>query len=358
MDWSAPKSVRQIGDTKGKTKIYVEDYVMSFARRLVRERKDTEIGGVLLGHRFYHAREKVFLVSGMVSVKDFHMRNSDTFSQEMWTGIYTDIKENFTDLDVVGWFYSNEKAKDSIPDSLLEIHRRNFSEGDRLLYVYEEDGSQDDFYLYENSGFQKQGGYYIYYEKNAEMRNYMMEETNRFVHIVEQEDDRVIRNIRGVIKENEEKKKEKEAEGKATFGLASLVLVLGLVLGAVALNNRNGFSELRDQISGLQAGLQEAIKGGKEGSKTDVETLGGGVVSKGAVSGQSADGVSQENASVDGISQENAAADGASQENAAADGTGRNNISGKGDSQALENVSPGGVSAMTNAVSGGGLSAK
>lgn len=102
MDWSAPKSVRQIGDTKGKTKIYVEDYVMSFARRLVRERKNTEIGGVLLGHRFYHAREKVFLVSGMVSVKDFHMRNSDTFSQEMWTGIYTDIKENFTDLDVVG----------------------------------------------------------------------------------------------------------------------------------------------------------------------------------------------------------------------------------------------------------------
>ena len=48
MDWSAPKSVRQIGDTKGKTKIYVEDYVMSFARRLVRERRNTEIGGVLL----------------------------------------------------------------------------------------------------------------------------------------------------------------------------------------------------------------------------------------------------------------------------------------------------------------------
>ena len=123
-----------------------------------------------------------------------------------------------------------------------------------------------------------------------------------------------------------------------TFGLASLVLVLGLVLGAVALNNRNGFSELRDQISGLQAGLQEAMKGGKEGNKTDVETLGGGVVSKGAVSGQSADGASQENAAADGASEENASAD--------------------GNSQALENVSQGGVSAMTNAVSGGGVSAK
>ena len=160
------------------------------------------------------------------------------------------------------------------------------------------------------------------------MRNYMMEETNRFVHIVEQEDDRVIRNIRGVIKENEEKKKEKEAEGKVTFGLASLVLVLGLLLGAVALNNRNGFSELRDQISGLQAGLQEAVKGGKEENKTDVETLGGGVVTKGAVSGQSAGA-----------------------QEASADGAELKNASGDGVDPAAEHVSPGSVTTRT--VSGG-----
>ena len=46
MDWKAPKSVRQIGDTKGKTKIYVEDYVMSFARRMSKESIHTVIIGV------------------------------------------------------------------------------------------------------------------------------------------------------------------------------------------------------------------------------------------------------------------------------------------------------------------------
>lgn len=335
MDWSAPKSVRQIGDTKGKTKIYVEDYVMSFARKLAKQSNDTEIGGVLLGHRFYHAREKVFLVSGMVSIKDFHRRNSDTFTQEMWTGIYTEIKENFTDLDVVGWYYSNESGTSQIPDALLEIHRRNFSEGDRLLYVYEEDGSQDDFYLYENAGFHKQGGYYIYYEKNPEMRHYMMEEANRFVHIVEQEDDRVIRNIRGVIRENEERKKEKEAEGKWTFGLASLVLVLGLLLGAVALNNRNGFAELRDQISGLQEGLQTALKGEGADDKTDVETIGGGVVTAGAVSGQ---GVAVQDGQDPGSPE-------AHQAEGAATGE-----------QVPQNVSGGSVTVMGHAVSGQGVS--
>lgn len=285
MNWKAPKSVRQIGDIKGKTKIYVEDYVTSFARRLSKERGKEEQGGVLLGHRFYHAGEKVFLVSGMVSIKDFHMRGSNIFSQEMWTDIYTDIKENFTDLDVVGWYHAGGKKDKENEDSLLEIHRRNFSEGDRLLYIYEESGGADDFYLYENGTFNKQRGYYIYYEKNAEMRRYMMEEANRFVHIVEQEDDRVLRNIRGVIRENEEKKKVKENEGRWNYALASLVVILGLVLGGVALANRNGFAELKDQMEGLQT----ALIGEKE-DKTMVETIGSGVVSGASVSGDVASG--------------------------------------------------------------------
>ncbi len=287
MDWKAPKSVRQIGDTKGKTKIYVEDYVMSFARRMSKERKGTELGGVLLGHRFYHAREKVFLISGMVSIKDFHKRDSDTFSQEMWTGIYTDIKENFTDLDIVGWYYSGKGQSRGGMDRLLEIHRRNFSEGDKLLYIYEENGAGDDFYLYENSSFCRQEGYYIYYEKNPEMRSYMMEEANRFVHIVEQEDDRVLRNIRGVLRENEEKKKQEE--GKWTYGLAAMVVVLGLALGVVAWGNKNGLTELKNQITGLQT----AVLGGKDkDKKTTVETIGSGVVSGNAVAGTSSAAVS------------------------------------------------------------------
>ena len=54
---------------------------------------------------------------------------------------------------------------------------------------------------------------YIYYEKNPEMLHYMERENNRHVHIVEQEDDRVVRNIRGIIEEKEKfrtKKKQKE----------------------------------------------------------------------------------------------------------------------------------------------------
>ncbi len=280
MDWKAPKSVRQIGDTKGKTKIYVEDYVMAYAKQMAKKQGETESAGVLLGHRFYHAREKVFLISGMVSVRDFHKRVCDTFTQDMWTSIYTDIKENFTDLDVVGWYYTGGPNHDGNVENLLELHRRNFSEGDRLLYIYEEKDKTEDFFLYESNGFTKQKGYYIYYEKNPEMRQYMTEEENRFIHIVEQEDDRVLRNIRGVLRENEERKKEKESEGKWGVGLASLVVVLGLVFGMAVMRNQNGLAELKNQMQNLQTTVSNST-----GQDTAVQTLGGGVVSQQAISG-------------------------------------------------------------------------
>lgn len=280
MNWKAPKSVRQIGNIKGRTKVYVEDYVMTYARRMVKEHGENELAGVLLGHRFYHAKEKVFLISGMVSIKKFHQRGGEVFTQEMWTDIYTEIKENFTNLDVVGWYYTTGRGRETDWDTLLEIHRRNFAEDDRLLYVYEEKGEGDDFFLYDNGGFQKQSGYYIYYEKNPEMRQYMMEEANRFVHIVEQEDDRVLRNIRGVIQKNEERKREQESEGKWGLGLGSLVVVLGLVFCAVVLYNQNGMTQLENQMQHLQRTVSETA-----GQDTTVQTLGSGVVSGQAVSG-------------------------------------------------------------------------
>jgi len=75
-----PKSVRQIGDVKGRCKIYVEDYVITFAKRLVKEAEGSEAAGVLLGHRMFRSHEKLFQISGMVVIHDFAERKGDSFS--------------------------------------------------------------------------------------------------------------------------------------------------------------------------------------------------------------------------------------------------------------------------------------
>ena len=56
-------------------------------------------------------------------------------------------------------------------------------------------------------------------EKNPEMLRYMERENNRHVHIVEQEDDRVVRNIRGIMREKEQNRTKfrRVVDGKTIF---------------------------------------------------------------------------------------------------------------------------------------------
>lgn len=42
MEWNRPRSVRQIGSVPGRERIYVEDYVMRFAKRLAAKQSDNE----------------------------------------------------------------------------------------------------------------------------------------------------------------------------------------------------------------------------------------------------------------------------------------------------------------------------
>ena len=81
------------------------------------------------------------------------------------------------------------------------MHKLNFEKRDKVLYLYDETDGEDSFFFVSQRTVRKTKGYYIYYEKNPEMLHYMERENNRHVHIVEQEDDRVVRNIRGIMEE-------------------------------------------------------------------------------------------------------------------------------------------------------------
>ena len=215
MQWTKPKSVRQIGDVPGRGKIYMEDYVVRFAKQLAEGGQGMEKAAVLLGNTFLYNQEKIYQVSGIVEIPNFASRTSPALSQDIWNRIYTEIKENFTDLEIIGWFYSCRGFSVKDASRLLEIHKQNFQHRDKVLYLYEETEKEDSFFLYRTGQFEKQRGYYIYYEKNPEMLHYMEKEANRHVHIVEQEDDRVIRNIRGIMEEKEKsRQKHKRKENR------------------------------------------------------------------------------------------------------------------------------------------------
>lgn len=276
MQWTRPKSVRQIGDIPGHGRIYMEDYVVRFTRKMAQKGSAYEKAAVLLGNYYMYNGDKIYQISGVIEIENFDKRNTPKLAPEMWDYIYSEIKENFTDLEIVGWFYTQKGFSVNDATKLLELHRSNFRQGDKVLYIYEENEKEDRFFLYKSGKLEQQKGFYIYYERNPEMLRYMEKENNRHIHIVEQEDDRVIRNIRGIMKEKEEQKLRKEQKnshiGVAILGMVALIAVL---IGAVSMKNQTTLSQLKEQLHTLQTMAQPQQIG--EGNRTTVETQRGGV---------------------------------------------------------------------------------
>lgn len=276
MEWNRPKSVRQIGDVPTRGRIYMEDYVIRFARKLAETAHGEERAAVLLGGTYTYNGEKIYQISGIVEVTGFSGRTSSVFSHDMWNRIYTEIKENFTDLEIVGWYYAGRGFDINNAARLLEIHKQNFQHRDKVLYVYENREEEDAFFLYRTGNFERQKGYYIYYEKNPEMLHYMEKEKNRHVHIVEQEDDRVVRNIRGIMEEKESlRKRTKKRESRMGYSVGTVVALIAILIGAATLRNQNTLNQVKEQVNRLQ---EMALGEQQKGNKTTVETLGNQLV--------------------------------------------------------------------------------
>lgn len=274
MQWTRPKSVRQIGGIPGRGRIYMEDYVIRFARQLAEQGRTYEKAAVLLGNYYMYNEEKVYQVSGIVEIDDFVNRKTPELTTEMWDYIYSEIKENFTDLEIVGWFFTRKGFSGDQASTLLEIHRTNFRKGDKILYIYDDNEKEDRFFVYRSGQLEQQKGYYIYYEKNPEMLRYMEKENNRHVHIVEQEDDRVVRNIRGIIKEKEhEKEKQAKKNSHLGYGIAGMVALIAILIGTVTMRNQMTLDQVKEQLRALQTMAQPQRM--SEGSRTSVETQSG-----------------------------------------------------------------------------------
>lgn len=287
--WNKPKSVRQIGEIPACEKVYIEDYVMRFLKKISTRGEKRECAAVLLGVSFYGENEKIYRISGIVEIPEFSARSKPEIPDHVWERVYTEIKDNFTDPEIVGWFYCSPGFSLGEANRLLEIHKRNFLHGDKILYLYEEDGKDDGVFMYRGGRMERQKGYYIYYEKNPEMLHYMeraMEkEIRENVSPVEQEDDRVLRNIRGIIEEKEkQKQKKKQRDNRVGYGAGVMIAMTALLIGASALRNQNTLNQMKEQLSSLQE-LTEPIK---ETEQTTVETIGSSLVKENKAASSSA----------------------------------------------------------------------
>ena len=240
MQWTRPKSVRQIGEIPGRGRIYMEDYVIRFVKRLAEQSHGMEKAAVLLGTSLICDGEKIYQISGVVEIHNFAGRSGPKLTDEDWDYIYSEMKENFTDLEIVGWFYSCQGFSVNQAGQLLQMHKLNFEKRDKVLYLYDETDGEDSFFLYRSGQLEKQKGYYIYYEKNSQMQTYMIERSQREGgKASEKVEDKAVRNFRKII---DSKKPEEREEKTSVFSYAATVcLALAVLVAGVNLyRNQQG----------------------------------------------------------------------------------------------------------------------
>ena len=264
-----PKNIKQIGDVSSDKKIYIEDYAFTYINSIAYNSPQEEQAGVLLGELAKEGNERCVFVKGVI--KAALGDTSDTgiyFNENIWNKIYSDTEKYFPDLSVVGWFAVMPEVTDERMARLKKLHLDNFAGNMKTLYLVDTVEKEEHFYLYENGTLKRQKGYVCFYERNYEMQEYMLERSEK-KSCEDASDDRVIRNIRNVIREKEELKEQRKS-GSFMYGVSAFLVVVIIVIGINLMNNYEKMKRLNQSVDNLMNQLEGNELGGQDGDDKDV----------------------------------------------------------------------------------------
>lgn len=258
-----PKNIKQIGDVSSDKKIYIEDYAFTYINSIAHNSPQEEQAGVLLGELAKEGNERCVFVKGVI--KAALGDTSDTgiyFNENIWNKIYSDTEKYFPDLSVVGWFAVMPEVTDERMARLKKLHLDNFAGNMKTLYLVDTVEKEEHFYLYENGTLKRQKGYVCFYERNYEMQEYMLERSEK-KSCEDASDDRVIRNIRNVIREKEELKEQRKS-GSFMYGVSAFLVVVIIVIGINLMNNYEKMKRLNQSVDNLMNQLEGNERGGQD----------------------------------------------------------------------------------------------
>ena len=230
-----PKSVRQVGEVADYRHIYMEDYVLTYTRKLADESEDGIAACALLGHMMLKDKKKYIFISGAVKLTHMSFNSQQTFSDETWTQVYQSVKEFFDNVEIVGWCFSQAGLGLVPKQQVLKLHEDNFAGEDNVLFLMDTLEHEEDFYVYRQGQLIRSKGYYIYYEKNPQMQEYMLSQESNQPKIEEIED-RAVFEMRELFKEKNKHYSSKKI-ANFVYGVGTIVAIATLVVGGATLYN-------------------------------------------------------------------------------------------------------------------------
>lgn len=258
-----PHNVKQIGTGGGTRKVYVEDYAAGFIKNTPKREEEIRYG-VLIGN-IKRCKTGIYVfVHGIVEAKE-HVNIK--FDDEIWTEIYEEIKNYYTENEIVGWFLNVPATEREWRVEFQKIHLDNFAGNDKICFLYDRSEREESIYSYDSGMMQKRCGYFVYYEKNPEMQAYMIDKNPDNAENAKKD----IRVESGSIhREQTGIKRKAGSRGRKISALmqpASTFLAVAVLMATVTLMSNHG------QMQKLKKSLDD-IAGSVTGGKFNTETVG------------------------------------------------------------------------------------
>lgn len=169
-----PKHIRQMGIGGNCPEIYIEDYAEGYLKRLAGSDPSECHVAVLVGELCKSEGKRYVFIRGALETEGVAEGRELHFSSEIWANVYERIKRFFPQYEAVGWFLGGPEYMTAINTEITRIHLDWFGGRDRVLYRVDPNEKTASFYLYENDELRRWPGYCIYFDKNEEMREYMI----------------------------------------------------------------------------------------------------------------------------------------------------------------------------------------
>lgn len=277
-----PKNIRQIGERDQAVKLYVEDYVNTYLKRLYPTGGQDLRVGLLVGECRIQDGIPFLFADGALEMENVAREGQKAeFTEEAWKKAYEVMEQMFPKRSILGWFLCGAQGSTLSPLNYWKQHGQYFAGKHQLMYLNSGLEGEEAIYMASEDGFYRLQGYCIYYERNQMMQDYMVSRKDaRRVETGSR--DTVIRDFRQKM---EDKKTEAVRTRSAIGALGTacgVLAVLALAGGVVSFNNYQKMKAMETVIAsavpeGTWQKWSNALTTGDREEEVEVEEVPGQV---------------------------------------------------------------------------------
>lgn len=252
-----PTNVRQIGEVRGKTKIYIEDYIVTFMKQ-ISTRDDKPKALILYGSQQKDGNKKLMFVNGAILADCFLEAQGEptVFQEAVWREVNEKAGHFFQDSQVLGWIYLRYDLSDFVSSAVINTHKQFFREDQQIFMEYSVGERIEHLYLFERGNMELQSGYFVYYERNEAMQNYMITVKQDEPEEGTPEVDKAARKFRGIVQEKQEEIHRKQTMG-ILYGTSVAMLLIVTIIGVTMLNNYEKMQSMERVLYDISAQMTD-----------------------------------------------------------------------------------------------------